>query len=75
MGANYWRQALLALSILGTAFITMDEKSRFLAFVLFTITDTGWLIDAAIRQDKEQVLMYTTYNLFNLVGLWNNAFW
>jgi hypothetical protein len=72
-GNGMWRQVLLALSVLGTAFITMDERARFLAFVLFAVTDTGWMVDAYFRKDKEQFLMYLIYDLFNVVGLVNNA--
>jgi hypothetical protein len=71
--SNYmWREMLMAVSIMGTALITMDERMRFIAFVLFSVTDTGWMVDAFIRRDREQFLMYFVYDLFNIMGLANN---
>jgi hypothetical protein len=67
-----WRETLMGFSILATALITANEQERFIAFILFFLTDSGWMIDAVLRKDREQFLMYLVYDLFNLVGMWNN---
>jgi hypothetical protein len=63
---------IYALSILGAALVTSQKtKIRLAGFAVWLLSNGLWGVDAYFRSDFQQVALWSTYQVFNFLGVIN----